>query len=106
MVEFEKKDNGKCLIIRPPMPPDEDEMIKETFFFLKHPNPWGLPTMKLKQTRTKVKDPTANGTLNSQRLERKVSFSLEPTTMRGFVRPSVSKFVGPSIYGSYRSWKE
>ena len=38
MVEFEKKDNGKCLIIRPPMPPDEDEMIKETFFFLKHPN--------------------------------------------------------------------
>ena len=37
MVEFEKKDNGKCLIIRPPMPPDEDEMIKETFFFFETP---------------------------------------------------------------------
>ena len=37
MVEFEKKDNGKCLIIRPPMPPDEDEMIKDTFFFFETP---------------------------------------------------------------------
>ena len=38
MVEFEKKDDGKCLIICPPMPPDEDELIKDTFFFLKHPS--------------------------------------------------------------------
>ena len=37
MVEIEKKDDGKCLIICPPTPPDEDELIKETFLFLKHP---------------------------------------------------------------------
>ena len=33
MVEIEKKDDGKCLIICPFMPPDEDELIKDTFFF-------------------------------------------------------------------------
>ena len=48
MVEFEKKDNGKCLIIRPPMPPDEDEMIKETFYFLKHPNTSPITRMDAK----------------------------------------------------------
>ena len=37
MDEIEKKENGKCLIICSPMPPDEDELIKDILFFLKHP---------------------------------------------------------------------